>query len=272
MLTYPQIDPVLIQVGFVKVHWYGVMYLVAFGLAWWLGTYRTRRPNAIITAEQMGDLLFYCALGVVLGGRIGYILFYDFPHYIAEPLAILEIWKGGMSFHGGLLGVLLATWLYGRQIQRRFFELTDFIAPLVPLGLAVGRIGNFINGELWGRATDVPWAMIFPHPAAGGIPRHPSQLYQAALEGLALFVILWLFSKKPRPTMAVSGLFLIGYGSFRIIAEFFRTPDAQLGFIAFDWLTMGQLLSVPMLLAGGLFMFLAYRWNRYPQPLTDVKS
>ncbi|NJO15896.1 MAG: prolipoprotein diacylglyceryl transferase [Thioploca sp.] len=257
MLVYPEIDPVFLQIGPLKIHWYGVMYLIGFGLAWWLGLRRAQRPNAIIVPTQMSDLVFYGALGVVLGGRLGYVLFYDLPNYIATPWAIFKVWQGGMSFHGGFLGVLVAMWLYARQIKHRFFEVTDFIAPLVPLGLAAGRIGNFINGELWGRPTDLPWGMVFPH--VDMIPRHPSQLYQAALEGVVLFVILWFFSQRPRPTMAISALFLIGYGIFRFLVEFVRTPDAHLGFIAFNWMTTGQLLSLPMIIIGMVLMSFAYR-------------
>lgn len=262
MLTYPVIDPVLIEFGPFgpfgpfAIHWYGMMYLIGFGLAWWLGLQRAS-THAHIRPAEINDILFYCALGVVIGGRLGYVLFYNFPSYLAHPLAIFKVWEGGMAFHGGLLGVLVAVWFYAYQFKHRFFELTDFIAPLIPLGLAAGRIGNFINGELWGRPTDVPWGMVFP--TADDLARHPSQLYQAALEGVALFAILWWFSKKPRPMMAVSGLFLIGYSSFRSFAEFFRTPDAHLGFLAFDWLTMGQLLSIPMFIAGIVLMILAYR-------------
>jgi len=260
MLSFPEIDPVIFQLGPLKVHWYGVMYLIAFSLAWWLGTQRAKRANSILTPEQVSDLIFYGALGVVLGGRFGYVLFYDFPAYMDNPLAIFKVWQGGMSFHGGLIGVLVAMWLYARKLNQRFFALTDFIAPLVPLGLAAGRVGNFINGELWGRVTDSPWGMVFPH--AGNMPRHPSQLYQMALEGIALFLILWWFSKRPRPMMAVSGLFLIGYGCFRFIVEFVRTPDAHLGFIAFEWMTMGQLLSLPMILFGIILMGWAYLFSK----------
>ena len=255
-MTYPEIDPILFQLGPLKVHWYGLMYLMGFGMAWWLGSRRARVPDAVITQQQLSDLIFYCALGVVLGGRLGHIVFYDLSAYIASPLDIFKVWQGGMSFHGGFIGILVAMWVYARQINRRFFELTDFISPLAPLGLAAGRIGNFINGELWGRPTDLPWGMVFPH--ADHLPRHPSQLYQMALEGITLFLVLWLFSKRPRPMMAVSGLFLIGYGGFRFLVEFVRDPKSDLGFIAFDWLTMGQLLSLPMLIAGGILMGLAY--------------
>ncbi|HKJ21755.1 MAG TPA: prolipoprotein diacylglyceryl transferase, partial [Gammaproteobacteria bacterium] len=191
--------------------------------------------------------------------------FYNFDFFMAHPLSIFKVWQGGMSFHGGLLGVLIAMGLYSRHVQRTFFQITDFLAPLVPLGLGAGRIGNFINGELWGRPAHVPWAMVFPDPRAGGIPRHPSQLYEFLLEGVLLFTILWLYSKKPRPTMAVSGLFLICYGAFRFTAEFFRMPDPQLGFIAFGWLTMGQLLSAPMVLLGGAMMWWAYRRHAHPR-------
>ena len=256
MLIYPEIDPVIFQLGPLKVHWYGVMYLIGFGLAWWLALRRAKQPDAIFTEEQVSDIIFYSALGVVLGGRLGYVLFYDLSTYMATPSLIFQVWQGGMSFHGGFIGVAIAMWLYARKLNVPFFEMTDFIAPLVPLGLFTGRIGNFINGELWGRPTDLPWGMIFPH--VDNIPRHPSQLYQAALEGLVLFIIVWVFSKRPRPTMAVTGLFLIGYGTFRFLVEFVRQPDRQLGFIAFDWMTMGQLLSLPLLIIGVILMGLAY--------------
>jgi len=257
MLTYPAIDPVALQLGPLKIHWYGLMYLIGFAAVWWLGRLRAQRPGSGWNPEHIGDLVFYGALGAVLGGRIGYVLFYDLPSFLAAPLDIVKVWQGGMSFHGGMIGVLIAVWLFGRKINKTFFEITDFVAPLVPIGLGAGRIGNFINGELWGKVTDVPWAMVFPH--AGNLPRHPSQLYQAFLEGVVLFIILWLYSSKPRPTMAVSGLFLICYGLFRFIVEFVRMPDAQLGYLAFGWLTMGQVLSFPMILLGIVFMWWAYR-------------
>ncbi|MGD8207422.1 MAG: prolipoprotein diacylglyceryl transferase [Chromatiales bacterium] len=262
MLTYPQIDPVAISLGPVKVHWYGLMYLVGFLGFWWLGKRRARRADSPVSPEQVGDMLFYGALGVVLGGRIGYVLFYNFPAFVDDPLMLFRVWQGGMSFHGGLLGVLLVAWLVGRKYGVGFWRITDFVAPMIPIGLGAGRIGNFLNGELWGRVADLPWAMVFP--GAGPDPRHPSQLYQALLEGLVMFVILWVFSSRPRPLRAVSGLFLILYGLFRFAVEFVREPDAHLGFIAFGWLTMGQLLTLPMILFGLWLMVWAYR--HHPQP------
>lgn len=260
MLTYPHIDPVALAVGPVKIHWYGIMYLVGFVGGWWLGVRRAAKPNSGWRTEEIGDLLFYVAMGVVLGGRLGFVLFYDLASYIEEPLRILKVWQGGMSFHGGLLGVITAMWLYGRKTQRRFFVVADFVAPLIPIGLLTGRIGNFINGELWGKVTDVPWAMVFP--TGGPLPRHPSQLYEAALEGLALLIILLIYSRKPRPTMAVSGLFLMGYGIFRFSVEFVRVPDENLGYLFAEWITMGQLLSAPMVLFGLFLMVSAYRNNK----------
>lgn len=257
MLTFPDIDPVAIALGPLKVHWYGLMYLLGFIAAWWLGMRRARLSWTGWKEDMVGDLIFYGALGVILGGRIGYILFYDFGSFLDNPLRLFMIWQGGMSFHGGLLGVITAMWLFARRHKKTFFQIADFTAPLVPIGLGAGRIGNFINGELPGRVTDLPWGMVFPH--IDQLPRHPSQLYQASLEGLALFGILWWFSSRPRPGMAVSGMFLACYGLFRFSTEFARQPDVQLGFIAFDWLTMGQLLSLPMIIVGVLFITMAYR-------------
>lgn len=256
MLQYPHMNPILVHIGPVAVHWYGIMYALGFLGAWWLATLRARKPNSGWQVEQVSDLIFYGALGVVIGGRVGYMLFYDLPGFLAHPWILFQIWTGGMAFHGGLLGVLLAMWLYSRSIKKPFMEVVDFIAPIVPIGLAAGRIGNFINGELWGRVTDVPWAMVFP--TGGPLPRHPSQLYEFLLEGVALFLILWIYSAKPRPRMAVSGLFAIGYGCFRIFAEFFRVPDPQYGYFAFGWLTMGQILSIPVVLVGIALMWAAY--------------
>ncbi|MTI62935.1 prolipoprotein diacylglyceryl transferase [Methylophaga sp.] len=254
-MTYPQIDPVAISLGPLAIHWYGLMYLLGFAFVWLLGRYRAARHNW--QAGQLEDLLFYGALGVILGGRLGYALFYDLAANLDNPLNLLKIWQGGMSFHGGLIGVLIAFWYFGRKTGKGFFEISDFIAPMVPIGLMLGRIGNFINGELWGRVSDLPWAMVFP--GAGPLPRHPSQLYQAALEGLLLFIILWIYSAKPRPRAAVSGLFLLGYGVFRFIVEFVRIPDPQYGYLAFGWLTMGQVLCLPMILGGVVMMIWAYQ-------------
>ncbi|MBU2710634.1 prolipoprotein diacylglyceryl transferase [Zooshikella harenae] len=250
------IDPIALQLGPLKVHWYGLMYLVGFAGGWALMSYRAKRSNGLWQVEQVSDLLFYIALGVILGGRIGSMLFYHFDAWLENPLQVFKVWDGGMSFHGGLLGVLIAMYFYGKKINKSFFQMTDFIAPMVPLGLAAGRVGNFINGELYGRVTDVSWAMIFPQ--GGSLPRHPSMLYECALEGVLLFLALWWYSSKPRPRMAVSGLFLLGYGLARFTVEFFREPDSHLGFIAFDWLTMGQLLTVPMIILGIAFIVYAY--------------
>jgi len=254
----PEIQPYF-DIGPLRVYWYGIMYMVGFLAAWGLGTYRAQQPDSLWTKEQVGDLIFYAALGVILGGRVGYILFYDLAAYTQEPLDILKIWQGGMSFHGGLIGVLIAVWLYGRKIGQTFFQVTDFVAPLVPVGLGAGRIGNFINGELWGRETDLPWGMIFPYTDPQLLLRHPSQLYEALLEGVVLFLILWIYSRKSRPITSVSAMFLVFYGSFRILVEFAREPDAHLGYLAFEWLTMGQLLSLPMIIFGMLLLQRSYR-------------
>ena len=258
MLAYPQIDPVAIALGPLKIHWYGLMYLVGIGGAWLLASSRLKAFDPAWSKDKLSDLVFWVAMGIILGGRFGYVLFYNFGHFLADPLSLFKVWEGGMSFHGGFIGVMLATWWFGKRNDKTFFELMDFIAPLVPIGLGAGRLGNFINAELWGKATDVPWAMVFPTDPAQ-LPRHPSQLYQFAMEGVALFVILWLYTRKPRPTMAVSGVFALSYGCFRIIAEFVRVPDAQLGYLAFGWLTMGQLLSLPMVIAGIALVVFAYR-------------
>ncbi|SFK03187.1 prolipoprotein diacylglyceryl transferase [Methylophaga sulfidovorans] len=254
-MTYPQIDPIALSIGPLHIHWYGLMYLFGFLFVWLLGLYRVNRTDW--TRQQLEDLLFYGAVGVIIGGRLGYAIFYDLQTNLENPLNLFKIWQGGMSFHGGLLGVLTAFWWFGRKTGKSFFEISDFIAPMVPIGLMFGRIGNFINGELWGKVSDVPWAMVFP--GAGPLPRHPSQLYEAALEGVLLFIILWWFSSKPRPKAAVSGLFLLGYGVFRFIIEFVRIPDAQYGYLAFDWLTMGQILCLPMIVFGAVLMVISYK-------------
>lgn len=264
MLTYPDIDPIAISLGPVKIHWYGLMYLIGFMAFWWLGKIRARKEFIKVTPSEVGDMMFYGVLGVVLGGRIGYIMFYNFPSFLDDPLMLFRIWQGGMSFHGGFLGVLIAVWLYQRKRNLGFWNTMDFVAPMVPIGLGAGRIGNFINGELWGRVTDLPWGVIYP--PLGPEPRHPSQLYEAFLEGLVLFVILWVFASRPRPTAAVSALFLIGYGVFRFLVEFVRAPDAHLGFIAFGWMTMGHMLTLPMIGAGIVLMLWAYGNKQHYQP------
>lgn len=251
MLIHPEFDPIAVAIGPLAVRWYGLMYVAAFAAFILLGRLRVRtRPDTRWSNAELDDLLFWGVVGVVVGGRLGQVLFYEPGYYLDHPEDILAVWKGGMSFHGGLIGVLLALVHHARKTGRTFLDVGDFVAPLVPLGLMFGRLGNFINGELWGRPADpaLPWAMIFPQ-AADGIPRHPSQLYQAGLEGLALFVILWLYTARPRPVGAASGLFLIGYGAFRFVAEYFRTPDAGI-FGQSDVISMGQWLSLPMFLIG----------------------
>jgi phosphatidylglycerol---prolipoprotein diacylglyceryl transferase len=258
MLAAPEIDPVAIKLGPLAVHWYGLMYVIGFFTGWWLGVYRARRQDSAWHTQEISDLLVYVALGTVVGGRLGYVLFYNPGYYLDHPLEIFQIWRGGMSFHGGLLGVILAMGLYGRKTARSWLAVTDFIAPLVPVGLGAGRIGNFINHELWGRVTDLPWGMLFRN--AGGEPRHPSQLYEFGLEGVVLFAILWLYSARPRRRGAVSGMFLLCYGVSRFLVEFVREPDAHLGLLAFDWLTMGHVLSLPMIVLGAALL----AW-RYPK-------
>jgi phosphatidylglycerol:prolipoprotein diacylglycerol transferase len=273
-------DPVALSIGPLDIHWYGVMYLLAFLMFLIIGKSRAMRQTWWHWSTQdVSDILFFGMLGVILGGRIGYMLFYGFDLLVQNPLSIFRIWDGGMSFHGGLLGVIIAMAWFARRTRRTFWQVADFVAPLVPLGLALGRLGNFIGGELWGRLSDVPWAMIFAKSTGFGpgqklaleeawrsgaldhLARHPSQLYQASLEGLALFMILMWYSRKPRPRAAISGLFLIGYGVFRLIAEFFRQPDDHLGFLALQWLTMGMVLSLPMIAAGFIIMLFAYNAN-----------
>ncbi len=258
MLPYPQIDPVAIALGPVKVHWYGLAYLAGLAFAWWLGVRRSQMPGAVVRREQIDDLIFFGALGVVLGGRIGYALFYGGDKLAEDPTWLLRVWQGGMSFHGGMLGVMVAMYLFGRRRNIAIGDMLDFVAPLVPLGLAFGRLGNFIGQELWGRPTDVPWAMVFPRDPLQ-LARHPSQLYQFALEGLLLFGILYWYSSRPRPRWAVSGMFSLGYGCLRFTAEFFREPDQHIGFEALGWMTRGQELSLPLIGLGIFLLFFAYR-------------
>lgn len=294
MTVLHQIDPIALDLGtwnlpvigsvHPQIHWYGLMYLIAFAVAWWLGLRRVRAGRLPGVNEQaFGDLVFYCALGVVLGGRLGFILFYDLPSYLAEPLQVFKIWQGGMSFHGGLLGVVIAGAWWSRKHRLHLFDTVDFIAPLVPPGLGLGRIGNYINGELWGKPTGAGWGVVFPTDpqlqhlslpelqaqfATGALDqfaRHPSQLYQAGLEGLVMFAVLWWYSRRPRPRYAAAGVFALLYGVFRFVVEFVRVPDAQLGYIAFGWLTMGQLLSLP-LIALGLFLLWLSRRSPTLQP------
>ena len=259
MLLHPQFDPVAFSLGPLSVRWYGLMYLVAFVQFILLGRYRIKTRPGFITVEQLDDLLFYGMLGVIIGGRLGQVLFYEPAYYLSNPLEIFAVWKGGMSFHGGFLGVLLAMTFWGRKNRLVWLDITDFIAPLVPLGLAAGRLGNFINGELWGRIADasLPWAMIFPQSGSME-PRHPSQLYHIGLEGLLLFVILWFYTAQPRPRGAASGMFLIGYGAFRFITEFFREPDAGIFGQSYT-ISMGQWLSLPMILIGFGLLVIARR-------------
>ncbi len=256
MLIHPTIDPVIVAIGPVAIRWYGMMYLAGFAAGWWLGRARIRAGLAPVTREQFDDLLFFIVLGIVLGGRLGYVLFYKPVFYLSHPLEIFAVWQGGMSFHGGFLGVLATALWFGHKHRIPWLRLMDFVAPLVPPGLAAGRLGNFINGELWGRVTDVPWGMIYR--GGGPLPRHPSQLYQFALEGLLLFALLWLYSRKPRPLGAVSGAFLLGYGVLRFIAEFWREPDDFLGLLSLG-LSMGQWLSAPMALLGAAMLVGSYR-------------
>ncbi len=245
MLSYPEIDPVALQLGPVRIHWYGLMYVVGFVAGWWLARRRAAAPSSTWKPVDVDDLIFFAAIGVITGGRLGWILVYGFEGLLADPLSIIRVWEGGMSFHGGLAGVMIAVAWFARRRGRKVADVFDFTAPLPALGLFAGRIGNFINGELWGKPTDVPWGFLVNDEVL-----HPSQLYEAALEGLALFALVWWFTSKPRARLAPSGLFLVAYATFRIFVEFLRLPDAHIGYLAFGWLTMGQLLSVPVLIAG----------------------
>ncbi|CAD1796133.1 prolipoprotein diacylglyceryl transferase [Xanthomonas arboricola pv. juglandis] len=285
MIYLHAIDPIAFSLGPVQVHWYGLMYLAAFFSAWALGRSRILRGRLPgVDMDGFSDLLFYGMLGVVLGGRIGYMLFYAFDSLLANPLILFKVWQGGMSFHGGLLGVLIACGLWARKHRLHFFDVMDFVAPLVPLGLGFGRLGNFVGGELWGKFTDAGWGVIFPlaPELAGKLPaelqaqyaagalnqfaRHPSQLYEAALEGVVMFVVLWTFSMKPRARYAVSGMFALLYGVFRFIVELVRVPDAPIGYLAFNWLTMGQILSLPLII-GGLVLLAMSRRAPVLQPM-----
>ncbi len=257
MFTFPEFDPIIFSIGFVKIRWYGLMYVIAFLFAWWLALIRCKRDDSIVNAEQVDDLIFYGMLGVIAGGRVGYALVYGWSELTSDPFYLFRITEGGMSFHGGLVGVILAMWWYGRRIGHDMLTVTDFVAPLVPLGLGFGRIGNFINGELWGKETEGWWGVLY-----NGRVLHPTQLYEALLEGFLLFAVLWWYSSKPRPRMAVSGLFLLGYGIGRFIVEFVRVPDSHMGddgYVLFGWVTTGQILTLPMLVAGVALMALAYR-------------
>jgi len=254
MIPYPEFDPIAVSLGPVVIRWYGLMYLAGFAIAWFLARSRAKRPDSGWQVAWVDDLIFYCAMGLILGARVGYMLFYQTATIAQDPLALLRIWEGGMSFHGGLLGVILGGWLFGRRVGKSFFQVTDFVAPIAPLGLFCGRMGNFINGELWGKSSDVPWAFL-----VDGVGRHASQLYEGLLEGIVLFTILWIYSGRRPPVMAVSGAFLLFYGLFRFSVEFVRIPDSHLGYLAADWLTMGQILSTPMILFGIFFLILAYR-------------
>jgi phosphatidylglycerol---prolipoprotein diacylglyceryl transferase len=273
MLVHPQFDPVALHLGPVHIHWYGLTYLVAFGLFLWLAGRRVQLPwfaQAGWTRRDVEDMLFYGVLGVVLGGRLGYVLFYKPEVYLANPLEILAVWRGGMAFHGGLLGVMVAMALFAQRRGRPFLQVMDVVAPCVPTGIAAVRIGNFINGELWGRAADasLPWAMVFPQSGTMA-PRHPSQLYQALLEGLLLFA-LWWYAQKPRARGQVAAFFLLGYGVLRFLAEFFREPDSFLGLLALG-MSMGQWLCVPMVLAGaGLWWFFGHHSARAAGELTGA--
>ncbi|MDF1645641.1 MAG: prolipoprotein diacylglyceryl transferase [Legionellaceae bacterium] len=259
MLPYPNIDPIALSIGPIHIRWYGLMYLLGFAAAFGLAHWRVKRHALDWTSEQIGDLIFFAALGVIIGGRLGYLLFYPTPAHFQFPWSIFKVWEGGMSFHGGLLGVITALVLFAYRRQKSAWEVLDFAAILTPFGLATGRLGNFINGELWGRVTDVPWAMVFPTGGAGA--RHPSQLYEMGLEGFGLLILLLWYARKPRPTGRIGAVFVMGYAICRFVVEFFREPDLQLGFIAFGWLTMGQLLSIPMFLIGLLLWWMRRHAN-----------
>ncbi|WDE00373.1 prolipoprotein diacylglyceryl transferase [Thalassomonas actiniarum] len=265
-LQFPQIDPIIFSIGPIALRWYGMMYLIGFLAAIFIANKAADKSNGLWTRELVSDLLFYGFLGVILGGRLGYVFFYQFDYFLADPLYLVKIWQGGMSFHGGLLGVIAAIYLFARKTNKSFLSVGDFVAPLVPIGLGMGRIGNFINAELWGRQTDVPWAMVFPTDDLK-LPRHPSQLYEFALEGVLLFIILYVITRKPRTAGLASGTFLIGYGVFRMIVELYREPDAHLGFY-FSFISMGQILSLPMVIAGIALIY----WGSVQQAKLAIKG
>lgn len=271
MLTHPNINPVAIEIGSLQVHWYGIMYMFAFATAWLIAYREAKRSHTVLETKHVEDLIVYGAMGVIIGGRIGYIVFYNFSAWMSDFLLIFRIWEGGMSFHGGLLGVIAAIYLYSRKIKTSFLGLLDFIAVISPLGLGFGRIGNFIGQELWGRETDVNWGMVFPNDE-DALVRHPSQLYQAFLEGLVLFCIVYWFTRKPRPRFAAAGLFILGYGIFRFFVEFFREPDAHLQDLAFGWMTRGQILTMPMIAGGIVVMLWAYHIQKPQNHDDDTKT
>lgn len=255
-IIFPEIDPIIVAIGPLAVRWYGLMYLVGLGFAYFLALREVKAGRSPFNKDQVSDLLFYSFMGVVIGGRMGYVFFYQFERFLEDPLYLFMITQGGMSFHGGLIGVLVVLFIYSRFMKMSFLQIGDFVAPLVPIGLGAGRLGNFINGELWGRTTDAPWGIVFPN--AGPLPRHPSQLYEFFLEGLVLFAAVYLFSRKPRPVGAAGGLFLMGYGTFRFIVEYYRQPDDHLGLLTLG-MSMGQWLSLPMAIAGALLMAWAFK-------------
>lgn len=266
MTILHNLSPVALDFGFFKIHWYGLMYLLGFAIALGLGYYR--RQRLAWEYNDLSDCLFYCALGVILGGRLGYVLFYNTSSLFINPLSIFYIWQGGMSFHGAVIGVIISFLLLARNKGLNSFDLSDFILPLISIGLGLGRLGNYINGELWGKPTNADWGVIFP--ASGDLlPRHPSQLYELFLEGIILFIVLWFFTLKARPRMTASGLFLLGYGIVRFSVEFVREPDRHLGYIAMDWVTMGQILSFPMIVVGIIMLYYGYKNNIIAKYGTD---
>jgi phosphatidylglycerol:prolipoprotein diacylglycerol transferase len=278
MLTYPHINPIAISIGPVfglgplRVHWYGLMYLIGFVVAWWLARYRSKQPGSTWSALDVDDLIFYCAIGVIVGGRLGWCIFYGHDVIAENWLNVFHIWDGGMSFHGGMAGVLVAGCVFARVKHKQIPDVLDFLAPLPGIGLLAGRLGNFINGELWGKPTDLPWGFGVPNAEGVLVARHASQLYEATLEGLVLFSVLWWYTSKPRPRLAPTGLFLLVYGCARFTVEWVRLPDANIGYLVGDWLTMGMLLTTPMIVIGAGLMIYAYRRNAATGNLATVKA